>query len=248
MSLAPSRRPSTSSALVPTSWPSTSAMRARWPAGSSVRAGQVTGGRSSVTRVKPTSGRASARRFTASTAAAVSARSDFRNFSRAGVAKNRSRTSTRVPKPSAAGFTADFTPPSTRISCAASVPRGRLVMDSRATAPMEGRASPRKPRVCMASRSSPSSLEVAWRSTARARSSALMPLPSSVTRISRRPPPSTTISMRVAPASRAFSTISFSAAAGRSTTSPAAMRSTRVEGSRRSGMGRLDSEGRGRSL
>ncbi len=86
------------------------------PAASLARAGQLSGARSSVTRVKPTSGRASARRFTTSTAAAVSARSDFRNFSRAGVAKNRSRTSTRVPGPSAAGFTADFAPPSTRIS------------------------------------------------------------------------------------------------------------------------------------
>ena len=40
------------------------------------------------------------------------------------------------------------------------------------------------------------SFEVAWRSTASARSSRVMPAPSSVTRIRRRPPPSVTISMR----------------------------------------------------
>ena len=38
-------------------------------------------------------------------------------------------------------------------------------MVSRATAPIEGSASPRKPSVSIASRSSPASLEVAWRST-----------------------------------------------------------------------------------
>ena len=40
-------------------------------------------------------------------------------------------------------------------------------MDRRATAPMEGKASPRKPSVEMASRSSVGSLDVAWRSTAK---------------------------------------------------------------------------------
>ena len=56
--------------------------------------------------------------------------------------------------------------------------------------------------------------------------------PSSVTRIRRRPPPSVTISIRVAPASSAFSTSSLTTLAGRSTTSPAAMRLT-------SGFGKL---------
>jgi hypothetical protein len=51
-----------------------------------------------------------------------------------------------------------------------------------------------------------------------------------------RPPPSTCTSIREAPASRAFSTISFTALAGRSTTSPAAMRLTVSGGSRRIGM------------
>ena len=67
----------------------------------------------------------------------------------------------------------------------------------------------------------------------RSRSSGLMPAPSSTTRISRRPPPSSMISIRVAPASSAFSTSSLTADAGRSTTSPAAMRSTRTGSSLR---------------
>ena len=52
----------------------------------------------------------------------------------------------------------------------------------------------------------------------------VMPEPSSDTRMSRRPPPSVTTSIRLAPASSAFSTNSFTTLAGRSTTSPAAMR------------------------
>ena len=66
---------------------------------------------------------------------------------------------------------------------------------SRATAPMDGRASPRKPRVLMENRSPSGSLEVAWRSTASSRSSGVMPRPSSTMRIRRRPPASTAISM-----------------------------------------------------
>ena len=58
-----------------------------------------------------------------------------------------------------------------------------------------------------------------------------MPLPSSVTRIRPKPPPFATTSMRVAPASIAFSISSLTTLAGRSTTSPAAMRLTRFGGS-----------------
>ena len=50
-----------------------------------------------------------------------------------------------------------------------------------------------------------------------------------------RRPPSVT-AMRVAPASSAFSTSSFTTAAGRSTTSPAAMRLAVVSGRMRMGM------------
>src|SRR5205085_8892842 len=71
-----------------------------------------------------------------------------------------------------------------------------------------------------------------------------MPPPSSVMPIRRRPPPSVKISIRLAPASMAFSTSSLTTLAGRSTTSPAAMRLTTCSGSWRTGMGlgfRMDS-------
>src|SRR5512143_2652278 len=106
-------------------------------------------------------------------------------------------------------------------------------MASRATAPIEGRASPRKPSVRICERSSSASLEVAWRSTESARSEASMPAPSSVTRITPRPPVVARMSMREAPASIAFSISSLTTLAGRSTTSPAAMRLTRLGGSSR---------------
>ena len=67
------------------------------------------------------------------------------------------------------------------------------------------------------------SFEVAWRSKASSASSRLMPWPSSLMRISRRPPASTSTRMRLAPASSAFSSSSFTTEAGRSTTSPAAI-------------------------
>ncbi len=84
-------------------------------------------------------------RFTTSVMAAVSARSLFMNLSLAGVAKKRSRTSTVVPRLAATGFTAETRPPSTEISAALSAPSGRERSESRATEPMEGSASPRKP-------------------------------------------------------------------------------------------------------
>src|SRR4051794_39202123 len=72
-------------------------------------------------------------------------------------------------------------------------------------------------------------------------SSAVKPWPSSATRMRVRPPPSACTSTRPAPASRAFSTSSLTALAGRSTTSPAAMRLTVSGGRRRIGMTRLSS-------
>ena len=109
-------------------------------------------------------------------------------------------------------------------------------MVRRPTAPIDGKASPRNPSVRMASRSSSSSLEVAWRSTASSRSRRGIPSPSSITRMKRRPPPSVATSMRVAPASSAFSTSSFTTLAGRSTTSPAAMRLTVASDNWRTGI------------
>ncbi len=61
-------------------------------------------------------GKASAMRRTISVIAAASARSLFKNFRRAGVAKKRSRTSTTVPGLAAAGRTGRSAPPSTAIS------------------------------------------------------------------------------------------------------------------------------------
>ena len=158
----------------------------------------------------------------------------FRNFSRAGRCGEEvgdlDRGCRRRRRP---GAPAPFTPASTRMDDPVAASAVRVVIASRATAPMEGSASPRKPRVAMANRSPSGQLrggvaldrefEILGRSCR---------APSSTTRISRRPPASTVTSMVPAPASMAFSTSSLTAAAGRSTTSPAAMRSTRM-GSRR---------------
>ena len=67
------------------------------------------------------------------------------------------------------------------------------------------------------------SLLVAWRRTLRTASSRDIPEPSSVTSMSRVPPPSIEIWTERAPASSAFSPSSFTTEAGRSTTSPAAI-------------------------
>src|SRR5581483_11955347 len=76
---------------------------------------------------------------------------------------------------------------------------------------------------------------VAWRWKARAISPGGMPQPSSTTRMSRSPPPRTSTRTWRAPASSAFSTSSFTTDAGRSTTSPAAMRSAAGGGRTRIG-------------
>ena len=72
--------------------------------------------------------------------------------------------------------------------------------------------------------------DVAWRESASTASSRAMPLPSSRTRMSARPPSSPAPSTERAPASRAFSTSSFTTDAGRSTTSPAAIWSATAGG------------------
>ena len=91
----------------------------------------------------------------------------------------------------------------------------RLAISSQATAPIDGRASPRKPSVEIRVKSPSGNFDVAWRSTQSSRSAEFMPLPLSTTRMSLRPPASMAISIRLAPASRAFSTSSLTAAAGR---------------------------------
>ena len=152
---------------------STIAAAASAPNSAATRAARSCAGRSKATRPSlssrnATAGAASARRRTAASAWSASVRGCLRNLRRAGVAKNRSRTTTRVPGAPAAGATSDTSPPSTRISEACAASRGREVMCSRAAAPIEGSASPRNPRVAMCTRSSSASFEVAWRSTASA--------------------------------------------------------------------------------
>ena len=86
------------------------------------------------------------------------------------------------------------------------------------------KASPRNPNVRMLYRSSSRLiLLVACAEKANAISSAVIPLPSSLMRISFLPPSSTSTLIRIAPASRLFSNNSFTTLAGRSTTSPAAI-------------------------
>ena len=150
--------------------------------------------------------------------------SERRNFLRAGTLKNRSRTVIWVPGASAASSDRSILPPaiSTRAPVASSA--ARVSSTSRETEPIEGSASPRKPRVEMLIRSlALESLLVACRSKASMASSRSIPQPSSVTRISRRPPLSTSIRRCDAPASSEFSSSSLTTEAGRSTTSPAAI-------------------------
>ena len=154
----------------------------------------------------------------------------LRNLSRAGVLKKRSCTSTVVP----AGrgheqLLADHARPRrARASPCRRAARAATSTAKRVTAQMAGSASPRKPSVAMASRSSSvASLEVAWRASARSTSSAVIPMPSSVTRMSWRPASRRSTVTARASASSAFSTSSFTTEAGRSTTSPAAILLTR---------------------
>ena len=83
-----------------------------------------------------------ASRRTVSRTASASARSDFRNLSRAGVAKNRSRTSTRVPSVPEAGVTSPFAPASTTIRRACGASASRETISSRATEAIEGQGFP----------------------------------------------------------------------------------------------------------
>ena len=99
-----------------------------------------------MSRLKLTASWAMAWRLSSSVMAEASARSDFMNFSRAGVAKKMSRTSTRVPGGWGAGTGPSLRPPATTTYQPESAPGVRLVRVRRATDPMAGKASPRKPR------------------------------------------------------------------------------------------------------
>jgi len=100
----------------------------------------------------------------------------FRNLSRAGVLKKRSWTSTVVPASPGTVRRWLTTPPSPPSRRPSSASWARLVTVKRETAQMAASASPRKPSVAMASRSSSrASLEVACRSSASGSSSGVMP-------------------------------------------------------------------------
>ena len=102
----------------------------------------------------------------------------------------------------------------------------RVMRSTRDTAEMDASASPRKPSVKIASKSSFSrTLLVAWRRNAVATSSRAMPQPLSVTRIYVTPPRRISTVTIDAPESIEFSTSSLMTEDGRSTTSPAAISS-----------------------
>ena len=171
------------------------------------------------------SGCASACCCTTAAMAEDSAESDFMNFIRAGVLKKRSRTRMVVPCGQPAGC-CDVTTPPSRCRLTPSASAVFVSRSMRLTDEIAARASPRKPSVPMAARSSlVRILLVAWRRNAVGASSGAMPQPLSVTRRNVIPPFWTSTVICVAPASTAFSTSSFTADAGRSTTSPAAIRS-----------------------
>ncbi|CAM3907251.1 hypothetical protein CADE109221_15885 [Castellaniella denitrificans] len=203
--------------------PSTSRMRP-WMS----VAGQLRCGLSLWNTRRATWGCASAMRSTASRQWAYSVCSLRRNLRRAGMWSNSWRTSTRVPTAPAAGV-GSACPAASCHACAS--PAVREVRVNWATEAMEASASPRNPRVATDSSSARDAiLLVAWRCRARGIWSGGMPWPSSATRMRRMPPPSRRISMARAPASRAFSSNSFSTEAGRSMTSPAAIWLIRTSG------------------
>ena len=231
---APSRSPATATAERVNSAPKIRSSReARAAVRSPPSAGRLSRRRLPSVTTKPIRGCAMASRCTASTAWPTSVACALRNFSRAGVAKNRSLASTRVPAACATGAGSALCPAVTSSDQPASSPGRRVAIESRETAAMDGRASPRKPNERMSSRTPSGSLEVAWRSTASHRSSRAMPQPSSLTEINARPPSRMRTWIEVAPASMLFSTSSLTTDAGRSTTSPAAILLTTASGSLR---------------
>src|SRR5437773_553402 len=155
----------------------------------------------------------------------------FRNFRRAGVLKNNRSTVSRVPAEQPAGSAVSNSPPWMRTRNPPPPSRLRLTASTSATAAMLASASPRKPRVRIERKSSSArSLLVACRANASGTSTGCMPWPSSTTSLKPWPAASTRTSIRAAPASIAFSVSSLTTAAGRSTTSPAAMPSATVAG------------------
>ena len=172
-----------------------------------------------------TSGWASACICTAAVTRLPSTVSDFMNFIRAGVLKKRSRTMMVVPSGQPISVSSRIFPASSFNDVPDMLPAVLVRRSMRLTEAMAANASPRKPMVPMAARSSAQrSLEVAWRRKAVRASSGDMPQPLSVTRRKVMPPSRISTVTLDAPASTAFSRSSLTTDAGRSTTSPAAIR------------------------
>ena len=137
---------------------------------------------------------------------AASVLSVLRNFRRAGTALNKWATSTRVPWGMPQSRTCISFPPLINNSVPFRACGVRVLKWNRDTLAMEGRASPRNPKVSMLSRSSASlTLLVACLSMASRASSGLIPEPLSSIRTRERPPFLNSISTLVAAASRLFS-------------------------------------------
>ena len=161
----------------------------------------------------------------------VSVLSDFKNFFRAGVLKKRLFTSTIVPTGAPASETSLIFPPIISIFVPMSVSLVLVTRQNFDTDAMEGSASPLKPNVEMEKRSSfVNILLVAYRSMDRSASSRLRPCPLSETLMNDFPPFTTSMVIRVDPASILFSTSSFTTDAGLWTTSPAAIWLERISG------------------
>ena len=149
----------------------------------------------------------------------------FKNFRLAGVFSKMFSTMMVVPSGQPAS-SVEITSPKRHTNTVPISSSGRLVkIRTELTAAMAASASPRKPSVPMASKSLPVFiLLVAWRRMAFGTSSRAMPQPLSVMRTNDVPPSLISTVTALAPASAQFSSISLTADAGRSTTSPAAMR------------------------
>ena len=164
--------------------------------------------RPSTSSLNATSGLHSACATSTSTTCAVSVGGLLWKANLAGWLANRPCTVILVPSASPDGDTS-LSSPSSSDSSAPCCPAGLLATHSLLTAPMDASASPLKPRVPMAARSSaPPSLLVACLFTAKVSSSAEIPCPSSVTTIRSNPPRWISTWTEVAPASMEFSSSS----------------------------------------
>ncbi len=142
----------------------------------------------------------------------------------AGTLKKRFSTRKLLPSGQPSVSCESTLPPSMSMRVPSSVPLARVRSVTCATAAMLGKASPRKPMVRSEKRSEASRiLLVACLSKAMRASVSLIPLPLSTTCMEERPASVISTSMRVAPASTAFSTSSFTTEEGRCITSPAAI-------------------------